>query len=51
MVFSMSGTAMPKSEESAAFAELLAIVFPTAEERARHERQVAELVASRDGYH
>jgi hypothetical protein len=36
---------MYRSKESAAFAELLAEVFPTEEERAAHEREVAELVA------
>jgi hypothetical protein len=35
-----------RSKESAAFAEPLAEVFPTDEERAAHERAVAELVAS-----
>jgi hypothetical protein len=37
---------MYRSKESAAFAELLAEVFPTDEERAAHGREVAELVAS-----
>ena len=36
---------MHKSKESAAFAELLAETFPTAEERAAHEHEVAKLVA------
>jgi hypothetical protein len=36
---------MYKSKESAVFAELLAEVFPAAEERAAHEREVAKLVA------
>jgi DNA-binding Xre family transcriptional regulator len=36
---------MHKSKESAAFAELLAETFPTADERAAHEREVAKLVA------
>lgn len=36
---------MHKSKESAAFAELLAQSFPTAEERAAHKREVAKLVA------
>ncbi|HTZ62794.1 MAG TPA: helix-turn-helix transcriptional regulator [Solirubrobacteraceae bacterium] len=36
---------MHKSEESAVFAELLAESFPTAEDRAAHEREVAKLVA------
>jgi DNA-binding Xre family transcriptional regulator len=36
---------MHKSKESAAFAELLAESFPTAEDRAAHEREVAKLVA------
>jgi DNA-binding Xre family transcriptional regulator len=36
---------MHKSKESAAFAELLAETFPTAGERAAHEREVAKLVA------
>lgn len=37
---------MHRSKESEVFAELLAEVFPTAEERAAHERAVAKLVAS-----
>jgi hypothetical protein len=37
---------MYRSKESAVFAELLAEVFPTDEERAAHQREVAELVAS-----
>jgi hypothetical protein len=37
---------MYRSKESAAFAELLAEVFPTDEERAAHERDVAEFVTS-----
>jgi DNA-binding Xre family transcriptional regulator len=36
---------MHKSKESAVFAELLAETFPTAEERAAYEREVAKLVA------
>jgi DNA-binding Xre family transcriptional regulator len=36
---------MHKSKESAVFAELLAETFPTASERAAHEREVAKLVA------
>ncbi len=36
---------MHKSKESAAFAEVLAESFPTAGERAAHEREVAKLVA------
>lgn len=36
---------MNKSNESAAFAELLAESFPTAAERVAHEREVAKLVA------
>jgi DNA-binding Xre family transcriptional regulator len=36
---------MPKSKESAAFAEVLAESFPTAGDRAAHEREVAKLVA------
>ncbi len=36
---------MHKSKESVAFAELLAESFPTAEDRAAHEREVAKLVA------
>ncbi len=35
---------MYKSKESAVFAELLAEVFPTAEQRAMYEREVAKLV-------
>lgn len=37
---------MYRSKESAAFAEMLAKVFSADEERAAHEREVAELVAS-----
>lgn len=36
---------MRESKESEAFTELLAETFPTAEERAAHEREVAKLVA------
>lgn len=36
---------MGRPRESVAFAELLAETFPTAEERAAHEREVAKLVA------
>jgi DNA-binding Xre family transcriptional regulator len=36
---------MPKSKESAVFAELLAESFPTIEDRAAHELKVAKLVA------
>jgi DNA-binding Xre family transcriptional regulator len=36
---------MHKSKESAAFAELLAESFPSVEDRAAHEREVAKLVA------
>lgn len=36
---------MQKTKESAPFAELLAETFPTAEERASYEREVAKLVA------
>jgi len=36
---------MQKSKGSAAFAEILAETFPTAGERAEHEREVAKLVA------
>jgi hypothetical protein len=37
---------MYRSKESEVFAELLAEVFPTDEERAAYQREVAELVAS-----
>jgi hypothetical protein len=43
-VFLMPGGEMYKSKESAVFAELLAEVFPTAEQRAMYEREVAKLV-------
>jgi DNA-binding Xre family transcriptional regulator len=39
------GAPMYRSKESAVFAELLAETFPTASERAAHEREVAKLVA------
>lgn len=39
------GSSVPKTKASALFAELLAEKFPTAEERASHEREVAKLVA------